>query len=55
MKSGSMTAKEINGILSRLKDDDELRKELAKVLRNELLGSKNPKVRPVRDVGRLRR
>ena len=55
MKTGSMTAKEVNGILSRLKDDDELRKELARVLRFELLGSKHPKVRPVRDVGRLRR
>ena len=49
-----MTAKEVNGILSRIKDDD-LRKELARVLKSELLRSKNPKVRPVRDVGRLRR
>lgn len=54
MKSGSMTAKEVKGILSRIRDDD-LRKELAKVFRNELAGSKTPKVRPVRDIGRLRR
>lgn len=54
MKTGSMTTKQINGILSRMKDD-ELRNELAKVLRKEQHGPKNPKVRPVRDVGRLRR
>lgn len=55
MKSGRMTAKEVNAILSRIKDDDELKKKLARVLRSELQGSKHPKVRPVRDVGRLRR
>lgn len=55
MKSGSMTVKEINGILSRIKDDDELRKELARLLKKELVGSKNPRVRLIKDVGRLRR
>lgn len=53
MKSGSMTVKQVKGILSRIKDDD-LRKELAKVFRSEIVGSSR-KVRPVSDVGRLRR
>jgi hypothetical protein len=41
-------------LISRLREDGELRRHVARMLRDEL-ATKRTKVRPIRDVGRLRR
>ena len=55
MKVEHLSRKEANDILSQIKDDDEMRDRLAEVLRAELVGSRSSKIKPIRDIGRLRR
>jgi len=50
-----LTKKQANDLMSLMEGDKELRKQMAEVLRMELLGSRSTSYDATRDVGRVRR